>query len=229
LINHPDEEKKMNKAMVKIIVCAATTLAFSSANAEMLINPVGKAKSGAMEGGAYFGTSSVEYEFNGNSYDIDRTFLGVSLAYGMTSALDLYGTFAYTLEAELEPVPGDDSGFMFGVGARGVIPSNLGVKLHGYGQLLFIDEEYGRSVEGEETYIMGGIVASKALDTNIKVYGGLELNLMSDMEVETTDADRDDFLGFRLGANFNTGKFIIDVNAALVHESGLNLSISTPL
>jgi hypothetical protein len=231
----------MKKNLVKCIagIFAATLL--NTAHAELFINPVSKSNTGAWEGSAHFGTSSVEYEEDGVSGDIDRTFLGVTFAYGMNDSIDLYGTLSYTLEAEAEGFPDSDTGFILGAGIRGKIPSDMEVSLHGYAQLLLIDEDYGSetsfgstsTLSGEETSIMLGVVASKALDNNIVVYGGLELNLMSDLDIEQKDdvfgdfsisADRDNFLGFRLGANFNPGNFLLNVNAALFHETGIFIS-----
>jgi hypothetical protein len=216
----------MNKTLIKLVVGISMIFAFNSAHAELLVNPVGKSKPGAWQGSGHFGISSVEYEVGNSSGDIDRTFLGATFAYGMNNTIDIYGTLSFTLEAELENAPSDGDGFILGGGVRGQIPSDMGVALHGYAQLLFIDEDYGSNIDGEETYLMAGIVAAKALDNNIKIYGGLELNLIGDLEINSVDADRDDFLGFRLGANFNAGNFLIDVNTALIHENGIFVSAS---
>ena len=214
----------MNKILVKFLTCTLMLAGFTSAHAELFINPVTKAKTGAAEISAHFGSSSVDYEVGGSSFDIDRTYVGASYIHGLNSSIDVFGTFSLTLESELESLPSDGDGFIFGGGVRATIPNNLGVALHGYGQLLLIDEDYGSSLDGEETSIMLGVVASKAIDTNIKLYGGVEFNLMSDMDINGTDADRDDFFGFRLGANLNLGEFLLNANMALMHESGILIS-----
>ncbi|MCI0506191.1 MAG: hypothetical protein L0Z73_08775 [Gammaproteobacteria bacterium] len=220
----------MNKKISKIVAGIILISGFNAANAELFVNPVTKAATGAKEVSAHFGASSVDYEVDGTSGDIDRTFLGATIAYGMNKSIDIYGTANYTLEAEVENFPDDGSGFMLGAGIRGVIPNNAGVSLHGYAQFLLIDESYGGSpeIEGEEMSIMAGVVAATALNNDIKLYGGLELNLMSDMEIESVDADRDDFLGIRLGANFNAGSFLINVNISLMHETGFFIGASKP-
>ena len=235
----------MNKTLLKLAVGMFLVSGLNAANAELLVNPLSKAKMGGMEGSAHFGSSSVDYEQNGSKGDVDRKFIGATIAYGMSNMMDVYGTLSYTLEAQAEGFPSDDTGFILGGGVRAKIPNNSGFDLHGYAQLLLIDEDYGSisfpggsvSLSGEETSIMAGVVASKALDNNITVYGGLELNLLSDLDIKQNDtffgsasvsADRDDFLGFRLGVNFNAGTFLLNVNTALIHESGIFISASQP-
>lgn len=214
----------MRKTLFRYIVSTFMIIGFSSANAELFVNPVAKNKTGASEISAHFGSVSVDYEANGSTGDIDRTFIGASYIHGLNSSFDVYGTFSLTLESELEGVPSDGDGFIFGGGVRGAIPNDMGVDLSGYGQLLLISEDYGFSIDGDETSIMLGVAASKALDTKIKLYGALEFNLWSDMDIEGTDADRDDFFGLRLGANFNLGEYLLNANLALMHESGIFIS-----
>ena len=216
----------MNKRLSVLATGVFMIAAVNSAHAELFANPVSKSKTGAWEGSGHFGLSSVEYEVGASSPEIDRTFLGATFAYGMNNSIDIYGTLSYTLEAEVENSSTDGDGIIFGGGVRGQIPTNMEVALHGYAQLVFIDEDYGGNADGEETYLMAGVVAAKALDNNIKLYGGLELNLIGDLEVGSTDADRDDFLGFRLGANFTMGNLLLNVNTALIHESGIFISAS---
>ena len=168
----------MRKTLVKSIVCMFMLSGFGSASAELFINPVTKNKTGAAEISAHFGSISVDYEAGGSTGDIERTFIGATYAHGMSSAFDVYGTFSLTLEAELEGAPSDGDGYIFGGGVRAGIPNDLDVSLHGYAQLLFISEDYGNSIDGDETSIMFGAVASKPLDSKIKLYGGVEFNLI---------------------------------------------------
>lgn len=216
----------MKKILVKFLTCTFMLAGFTAAHAELFVNPVTKNKTGASEISVHFGSISVDYEAGGSSFDIDRTFLGASYIHGLDSSLDVYGTFSLTLESEIENVPSDGDGFILGGGVRGAIPNDMGVDLSGYGQLLLIDEDYGSGLDGEELAITLGIAASKALDTKIKLYGALEFNLFSDMEINSTDVDRNDFLGFRLGANFNLGQYLLNANMALAHESGIFISAS---
>lgn len=218
----------MKKILYKLVFAAAVAVAFNPAHAELFVNPVTKNKTGAGEGSIHFGSSSVDYEVGGNSSDIDRTYIGVTYAHGLNRSFDIYGTFSLTLESEVENSTTDGDGYIFGGGIRAGIPNDLGVAINGYGQLLLIDEDYGGSVDGEEMAIMLGAVASKAIDSKIKIYGGLEFNLYSDMDIGTTDADRDDFLGVRLGVNFNFGNVLMNVNTALMHETGIFISASQP-
>ena len=214
----------MRKTLVKSVVCIFMLSGIGSASAELFINPVTKNKTGTSEISAHFGSISVDYEANGSTGDIDRTFIGATYAHGLNSSFDVYGTFSLTLEAELEGAPNDGDGYILGGGIRAGIPNDLGVALNGYAQLLLISEDYGNSIDGDETAIMFGVVASKAIDSKIKLYGGAEFNLWSDMDIEGTDADRDDFLGFRIGANFTAGQYLLNVNMALAHESGIFIS-----
>jgi hypothetical protein len=120
---------------------------------------------------------------------------------------------------------------------RGVLPFQGSVKLHGYAQYLSIDEDYGKfagyKVRAEETSLSAGIVAVKQVDT-ITLYGGPELILSSSGSAKygTTkyDADRDDTLGFRVGARFKAaGTMDVNFSLALMHESGFMLSLSSSL
>jgi hypothetical protein len=215
---------KMNKTLVKFVFFLFLLSGFGSAHAELFVNPVTKNKIGTSEISAHFGSISVDYEVGGSSFDIDRTFLGATYAHGLNSSFDVFGTFSITLESEIENSPSDGDGFIIGGGIRGGIPNDLGVKLNGYGQLLLIDEDYGGNADGEEMAIMVGMAASKALDSKIKLYGALEFNLFSDMEIGSTDVDRDDYFGFRLGANFDLGQFLLNANMALIHETGIFIS-----
>lgn len=215
----------MKNTFLKIMLCfPAMMLGLNSANAELFINPVTKNKAGASEISAHFGSVSVDYEIGSSSADIDRTFIGASYIHGLDSSLDVYGTFSLTLEAEVENAPSDGDGFILGGGARGSIPNDLGVDLHGYAQFLMITEDYGSGADGDEMSIMLGAAASKALDTKIRLYGALEFNLWSDLDTDFGDADRDDLFGIRLGANFTLGQYLINANMALMHESGIFIS-----
>lgn len=235
----------MKKTLFKAVVGIFMLSGFGSAYAELFINPVTKLSMGAREGSAHFGTSTVTYDSGGSNGDVDRTFLGATVAYGMNNLLDVYGTFSYTMKAKAEGIPGDDSGYILGGGVRGGIPNDMGLKLHGYAQLLLINEDYGSEsffgttieYSGKETSIMAGVVASKALENKVVVYGGLELNLVSDADIKVSgysggsgrvSVDRDDFLGFRLGANFDAGDFLLNVNTSLIHETGIFISGSKP-
>lgn len=217
----------MNKKVTKLIAFSLVIFGFQSANAELFVNPVSKSKTGAGELSAHFGTSSVDYEVGGAKFEIDRTFLGATYAHGLDSNLDIYGTFSLTLKSEIENAPTDGDGFILGGGVRAGIPNELGVSLHGYGQLLLIDEDYGGGADGEEMSIMAGVVASKALDSKIKIYGGAEFNLYSDLDGGGgSSAERDDLFGFRIGLNFNLGEYLLNANMSLAHEQGIFLSAS---
>lgn len=218
----------MKKTLYKMMFAAAIGVVFNPAQAELFVNPIVKNKSGAGEGSIHFGASSVDYEAGGSTGDIDRTFIGATYAHGLNSSFDIYGTFSLTLESELEFSSSDGDGYILGGGVRAGIPNDLGVNINGYAQLLMIDEDYGNSIDGDEMSIMFGAVASKALDSKIKIYGGLEFNLYSDMDIEGSDADRDDFLGVRLGVNFNFGNVLMNVNTSLMHETGIFVSASQP-
>jgi len=214
----------MKNTLFKSVLGVVVALGFSTANAELFVNPITKSKTGAGETSVHFGTSSVDYDFGGGSGDIDRDFIGATYAHGLNSSFDVYGTFSYTLKSKLENSTSDGSGFILGGGVRGGIPNDMGVSLHGYGQFLLIDEDYGNSLDGQELAMMVGVVASKALDSKIKIYGGAEFNLYSDIDIESVNGDRDDLFGFRIGANLNLGEFLLNANLSLAHEQGLFLS-----
>jgi hypothetical protein len=217
---------------------------FNSASAELLVNPAAKTSVGKTQVAGLFGTSSVTYsdDFNDKG-DIDRNFLGVSAAYGMSDGVDVFGALALITKAEVEDFPDDDSGTAFALGVRGILPMQADLKLHGYAQYLSIDEDYGSfvdgfgdtiSLSGKETSLSAGVVATKKVE-NITVYGGAEFIFMSDGKVTVTDSslgtakgdiERDDTLGFRAGAYFNAGEFDMSVGFAFAHETGFALGLS---
>ena len=215
----------MTKTLIKFALPGILAFSLNTANAELFINPAEKLQNGASDVSLHFGTSDVDYDFDGVNADIERTFFGGTYAFASSPKLDIFFTFSYTMEAEIENGP-DDSGIMLGGGARFSIPNQRGLNLVGYGQLLLIDEDYTSNVSGEETYILLGLSISTKLEQNFVVYGGPELNLYSDMDIEGVDGDRDDVLGFRVGANYDAGDFLLNFNLALMHESGMFFSVS---
>lgn len=211
------------------VICLLSMLYSGSSLAELFVNPIGNTGMGAKEISAHFGTSEVEYEFDGGgSGDVERTFLGATITFGNSATMDWFATFSYTLEAEIEGLPDDDTGFIFGGGVRSKLKSSPDMNVHGYGQLLLIDEDYTSGVSGEETSIMLGVAAAKGLSPEFVGYAAFELNLYSDAEVEGFDFERDDLFGVRVGGNYDMGNFMLNFNLSLIHESGFFISGSKP-
>ena len=229
--------------MKKSLLAAAVIVLGGAANpasAELFTDPSAKSAAGKFRGSAYFGTSTVEYKNKDTAIkgDVDRTFLGISGAFGINDAVDAYASFALITKAETEDYPGDDTGTAIAFGIKGVLPIQGDVKLHGYAQYLMIDEDYGSAyfstLSAEETLISLGVVAAKEVE-NITLYGGAELALSSDAEgtqnfttggTRKYDVERNDMLGVRAGARINAGQVDIDIGLALVHETNFTIGVS---
>jgi hypothetical protein len=91
---------------LKTIVATAVCSLFvaNSAMAELLIDPTAKSKMGEKQVSGYYATSTVTYKLDNvpGTYDVDRTMLGASIAYGMSDTLDVYGSFALITKAEAQ-------------------------------------------------------------------------------------------------------------------------------
>lgn len=228
---------KKSTAMASL---AALSFYVTPASAELFINPTNKSGLGKVEVSGFYGTSTVEYEAKGgDKADVDRTFIGITGAYGISDKVDIYGSFANIIKAETEYVPDDDSGTGFAFGVRGVLPFSGDVSLSGYAQYFSVDEDYGKDRYGDSwsadgTELSVGVMASKQASNELSVYGGMELILTSDGDAgcdgrfcSRFDTERNDKIGFRLGAQYNTeGGVGINFSTAFAHETGFMLAVN---
>ncbi|KPJ93029.1 MAG: hypothetical protein AMJ53_08230 [Gammaproteobacteria bacterium SG8_11] len=229
----------MKKSLFAAAVAVLIGVTFNPASAELFIDPSVKSAAGKVYGSAFFGTSEVDYDIENTSdnIEVERTFLGISGAYGINDTVDIYAGFALITKAEAEYYPDDDSGTAIAFGARGVFPLQSGIMLGGYAQYLLVDEDYGSigntSLSAEGSALSLGLVATKAID-NITLYGGAELIVMSDGEVKYNngfntvkyDAEYDDVLGIRAGARIDAGAIDVNFGLAIMHETGFTIGIS---
>jgi len=217
-----DGDFTLKKLSFAAMVCFISAANFTStAQAELFVNPIGKNKVDHAHVSVHFKTVSVDYEAASLTGEIDRTLLGATYVHGFDSTFDVFGTASFILESELEGALNDGDGYLVGGGFRTNLLNDLDLDLSSYAQLLYISEDYGNSIDGDETTLLLGVAASKALDNYITVYGAVEFNLWSDLDLEGLDADRDDLFGFRVGANLKQGQYLLNANLALGHETGL--------
>lgn len=203
---------KISKKLTTIASLTALGLYVAPASAELFINPSNNSGQGRVEASGFYGTSTIEFDpdakagYDTSKADLDRTFIGITGAYGISDTLDVYGTFANIMKAEAEDVNDDGSGTAYAIGLRGAIPFNGNIHLSGYVQYLSIEEDYGSErgfvdvyipgvgtffdvsgkleYEGKLKELSGGVVASMQASNEVTLYGGLELVAMSDAELK---------------------------------------------
>jgi hypothetical protein len=180
----------------------------------------------------------------GDKGDLDRTFIGITGAYGISDKLDIYGTFASIMKAELEDVPSDGSGTAFAFGIRGAVPVGEAA-VSAYAQYAMVDEDYGsadifeagfkQDIEGKGSELSAGIMASLQATKELSLYGGLELMLLSDAEIKIkapgqsitfSDVEREDKFGFRVGAQYDAEAIGVFLSTAFGHETGFMLGVN---
>lgn len=204
------------------------------ASAQLLFNPAEKAELGQMEGAAGIGFSEVTYENDGET-DVDRKFISGYGAYGVNDKIDVVVAGAFSFETEAEDLDDDGTGFILGGGVRSTLPfgKELPLQLQGYGQLIYVDEDYGdlfgAEVEATGLELSLGVAAIYDEIEKIRLYGALELVPYSDFEAESRgvdeDFDRDDMIGIRLGGRYDMDPLFIDLGLGLIHEQTFIASI----
>jgi hypothetical protein len=239
-------EKIMKTKTQTVTFAAALALLAHNAPAyaENFISPIQKAPVGMIQGSAYIGESTVTFEDdNNNEGDIDRSFFAFSGAYGLNEKLDVFASIALINDAELENFPSDGDGTAIAIGARGKLPvNNPDFTLHGYAQFLMIDEDYGKfsvggesvKISSEETLISGGVMAVTKMD-KASLYGGIDLNLISDGQskivstvtgTEKFDAERNDLLNVRVGADIEVETMMLNIQAGLMGDKGFMFGLT---
>lgn len=179
-----------------------------SAQAQLLMNPIGEAGTGKMEvsGGLSLFKADYEVEEMGisGSGSIERQVAYGGLAYGINDKVDLTVGGGFSLKSELEDLGDDGTGYILAAGARANVWEKDAGSVHCYGQLSYIDEDYGGYSEEEYDYsyyggystystsidvsgslveLLGGVLYVYSA-TGFDVYGGLELTPISEGDVD---------------------------------------------
>lgn len=155
--------------------------------------------------GTYFSSSTVEYDVDGDKAEVKRRHLGVVVAYGMDSDLQVFGQFARLSNVEIEDKKQDETlkdgdGYIFGGGLRSVLNRGQKFTTIGYGGLLMTKEKIenhkweqeiqGKKFEGEVdiehsvTDIHAGAIFQYHSKGKIAPYGGIDFVFDSSGDVE---------------------------------------------
>lgn len=227
-----------------ILITSILLTSSSTAIAELFVSPISK---NYKEASISFGKSDVDYDAG----NLERTFISGSYSLPQSDKLNLFafGQFGFDVE--------DGDGFIFGGGAKGPLAFSSGtnINLHWYSQFAYLSEDYGTennvSQKGSGYEILLGLVSVHSLDSNLTVWGGLEIIPLSDLEVEvvgtftgreefnladvqlgkaipstgTVEFERDDMLGLRLGAEYGSLSFSL----SLMNETTVMIGYRKPL
>jgi len=224
---------------------------------QLLIDPIGKADPGKVEGMAGAGLFEADYEgnFNRTSTDgeIKRRYLFGGLALGVNDVVDLVLCGAFILQSEIEFFDHDDSGFIVGGGLRSRVWQRGSSALHAYGQVSYVDEDYGRepilgelanieeSTTGVEVLI--GALYATSFDA-LTLYGGVEIVPYSDGELDirvsgagaadffdetaTIDLEREEIVSIKLGGEVQLGSVRLQADATLIGEQTIRVAAVAP-
>ena len=180
---------------------------------------------GNLKVSGFINSSEIDYNFEQENRDdaemeAERKIIGLSLTKAYSKNLDFYGTVGYLFDGSLKPEHADDyeldDGYFLSGGARYMIHQSGNATFHIFGQLDYIlEEKYSktengidRKVEGYELSL-GGAVRFQ-IDKNFATYASLSFVPFSDLSYDYEgangsadgDVERDDNLGFRLGASY---------------------------
>jgi len=219
-----------------------------SAFGQLIVNPTGKASDGAFEAGGLLWIGEVDYDADGD-VTVERTVLGVGVAYGLDPMIDIYGAIGTIskaeIDTEIEGFAWDDEGdgYMMAVGIRGQAAARDAINFFAYGQLQHISEDYGElnrlgvtvSTEADIQELIVGAGAKHAINEQFSLYGAAELVPYSsgDGEAEITgvpdkvsdssDVERDSVLGVRIGSLYQVDRWAIRGEFALIAEQSFSL------
>ncbi len=180
------------------------TLVFftAHASAQWFSDPSGILDEGAFRADLSFSLNETDYELKDAGLRLDipveRQILGVTLAYGISDAVDVFLAAGLILDAEPQ-IRDDDlrwrdsgDGYLLSAGARGVLYRQDQFSLMGYGYVQHIDEDYGRlrdeydffiettRLEADRTELALGVLGRYDVTEEFHVYAGLEVILVDD-------------------------------------------------
>jgi hypothetical protein len=179
----------------------------------------------------FINSSEVDYKLkfdDGGELDteVERKFIGIGLTKRVNKKMDIYGSLGYLFDGSLKPEGGDDfdldSGYFLSAGARYMMVQSGNVSAHIFGQLDYIlEEQFSRSSNGVDFDMefdgyelsIGGAIRLQ-INNNFSTYAGISFVPLADttMDAEVRgggltlngggDLERDDDLGFKVGASY---------------------------
>lgn len=193
----------MKKLSVGVLSCVIAGFSVS-ANAGLLVDPVGKSEEGGVQVGVSYASVVTPYQgdcsdCSDETSDFKRNGFTVYGAYGLNRKMDVYAGVTYNITTEFDEdgVPDGESGFELGAGIRGELATLNSVKVVGYAQLEYISDDLGVIVDtGNPDWkdtsknfitgmeLSGGVLGLFEVNDDLALYGGLELAPLSTMELE---------------------------------------------
>ena len=208
----------------------------STALAQLLVDHQAKAAVDGFVLTPSLSFSEIEYDIdNRGDTDVERSILGVALAFGLTNAVDMYAELGYIAEAELEGRSDDGDGFMFGAGVKAVIYREGNFSIHAIVGAHHLREDYGTNSDADLFELQALATARGQFTQQFGGYAGLEVVPISAGDIDRSgrgdvDFERDDRVGLRLGADYTFGNGVkINPEVALVSETLFALRVSIPL
>lgn len=223
--------------MHKLRILAVLPFLFAtSASAQILVDHQTNAGSGGFLLTPALSFSEIEYDIDGGGEaEIERTLIGVALAYGLHPSFDIYGEAAYIAEAEFENARGDGEGLLVGAGFDGEFYRSGRLQLRWLGGIHLISEDYGSGTDGDLFEVLLGASARGQLTPEFGLYGGLDIVPVSEGEIDPRrggdiDFDRDNRVGIRFGADYTFPNAIrLNGEVAAVSEEAFTLRLTLPL
>lgn len=190
---------------------------------------------------AFVALSEIEYESDesNDKFDIEKKYFGVTVATGISEKLNVYGTFGYIFDGNVDDDGFEidlDNGYYLAAGARYEVFQSGKATGYVYGQFDYtLDETYASrknnvdidaEISGYELSV--GSIFKYQMAEKIDVYGGLSFVVISDLSVDSTfrgfgqtlevdtDFERSDKLGLKFG-----GQYKIDSNRMIGAEANL--------
>lgn len=179
----------------------------------------------------FINSSEIDYNFEQENQEdakieLERKIIGLSLTKGISKKLDIYGALGYLFDGSLNPENVKDfdldSGYFLSAGVRYIMHQSGNVSFHIFGQLDYIlDEKYSKTENGVDRDVeldgyelsLGGAVRFQ-IDKSFDTYASISFVPFSDLSYDLElrlggatasadgDVERDDNLGFRVGASY---------------------------
>ncbi len=228
-----------------------------------VISPIQPADGGAEFSSFYSPGSEIEYDIEYDTDDSDtlikRDIVGLSFASG-GDTLNIFCSLGFIFNSKFHADTGNrslnlllhesdiDDGYLFVVGARSMVADLDFVKIHGYGQITYVYEEWslddlsrGYELEADMTSyeISLGVAGEYSFSESVFVYGALEIAPFSDGDgditleesgsnpttVDIDKTERDNMFCYKAGCVFRLDRFFIRGDAFAGGEEGISLNI----
>ena len=225
----------MRKSFQRMLFLIAVILLGISSNgeAQMLVAP--QLKSGVQQLTLIpsLSFSDVDYHFDhGGTTDVERTILGIAGSYGLDKQLDLYGELGFSARSKLDS--GDDGqGLLLGGGVKGLFYERGKLSILGLAGVRYLTEDYGGGRDGQFFEVPLALIFRGQLQPEIGIYGGVDVLPWTDGEIDggrgSSDLERDDVVGLRLGADYRIERIILNAEVSLISEESFLLRLAIPM